>query len=1092
VTPDTVRPAAPAAAPAAVRVAVLGAVVGYRTDGELVEPAGITARALLAALALAAPDPRSIDALADDVWGDDRPQNPRGALQTLVSRIRSAVGIEVIRSDPSGYSCAVASDLSCAVELRDAANALPSADPTRLALIDRALALWRGEPGADLGGAPVAGALADAAATLRAALATDRAHALVALGRASEAADALSPLAAAHPYDEALHVAAMSALAASGRAGEALAVFAALRTRLRDDLGASPGAEASALNARLLRGNDASRRVRVGLRAGTTSLIGRDADLVAVRALLDRGRLVTILGTGGLGKTRLAHAVAGDSDAPAVVVVPLAGVRSDDDVAPAIANVLGISESTPGGRLGEGRPRPDLRARTIAQLSEHPTLLVLDNCEQVVGGVATWTADMLAAVPGLRVLTTSRTPLSIAAEAVYALAPLQVGTPGNGTPDTGTPGIGTPGIETADDGVPGDAVRLFLERAAAVRPDARMPRDVVTRLCTHLDGLPLAIELAAARVRTMTPEQIEARLQNRFALLTTGDRTAPARHRTLEAVIEWSWDLLDAEAQQALVSLSLLPAGFSARTAAGVLREASVDDVLDRLVSQSLLIVADEPTTGDVRFRMLETVREFGLSRLEGVPDDGERLAEARAAVTAWAVDFAASRVDDVFDVDVFGEVHAEQDNLIVVLRRALDDGDDATAVLVFALLAQSWIARGGLTELQAFGPAAFDASGRVDPAAVPATALAIVLVLGALVLGLSGEPGAARAVARVRMLRRRHPEIPPLVAAVVDLVADAPSAAQAGPVIERMCADVDPMRALVGEIARSQLAENDGEIAIAMVAARRAWELARRLGAVWMSATAAANAAQLAGQSAQPEEALRWLDRATAAFAMYGAADPARQEAWTRGGSLLSLGRIDEATEVFTELAGMRELTDDGLELAAMGWFGLAEVARAEGDPILAVTSYERAMGRFTTGDQRASPMYLLAISAFVSSLVLDASLPADPIEMWARRLRARAIAVRRIRPEFVDRPVLGAVLLGWSAWASTVPGQCGDGLEALALAEALGARQDLPSLHVSVHLARAAQTHGADAVARARAAASALSPDDRVARGYALLARP
>src|SRR6185437_2993181 len=197
-----------------------------------------------------------------------------------------------------------------------------------------------------------------------------------------------------------------------------------------------------------------------------------------------------------------------------------------------------------------------------------------------------WTSDLLGAVASLTVLTTSRTPLAIAGEAVHPLAPLE-----------------------ADDGE-GPAVRLFLERARAVRPGAALPLEAVTRICTHLDGLPLAIELAAARVRAMTPAQIEERLRDRFALLTNGDRSAPERHRTLEAVIAWSWDLLDDQARSALARLSVLPAGFSAMTAQGVLGQ-PVDDILDRLVSQSLLIVSDDAE--GVRFRMLETVREYCL-----------------------------------------------------------------------------------------------------------------------------------------------------------------------------------------------------------------------------------------------------------------------------------------------------------------------------------------------------------------------------------------------------------------------------------------------------------------------------------------------
>ncbi|OZB83128.1 MAG: hypothetical protein B7X41_15645, partial [Microbacterium sp. 14-71-5] len=360
--------------------------------------------------------------------------------------------------------------------------------------------------------------------------------------------------------DEAAHAALMTALAEDGRAPEALGVFARLRRTLAESLGSSPSPALVELNARLLRGQDDGPRVRIGVLAAPNELIGRDDALLAARSLLRAARLVTIMGAGGLGKTRLAQALAAESSAPAVVVVPLAGVRADAGVPLAIAAALGISETVPGGRLSEQRPRPELGARIVAALSDRTTLLVLDNCEQVIEGVARWTADLLAAVPSLRILTTSRTPLAIAAERVLPLEPLE--------------------IEATQEA---PAVRLFVERAHAARPGATLDLEVVARLCARLDGLPLAIELAAARVRTMTPEQIEKRLENRFALLTSGDRAAPERHRTLEAVIEWSWDLLSPDARQALALLSVLPGGFSAEAADAVLSAAS-DDVLEGLV----------------------------------------------------------------------------------------------------------------------------------------------------------------------------------------------------------------------------------------------------------------------------------------------------------------------------------------------------------------------------------------------------------------------------------------------------------------------------------------------------------------------------
>ena len=802
--------------------------------------------------------------------------------------------------------------------------------------------------------------------------------------------------------------------------------------------------------------------MRIGLRAEPNELIGRADDIAAIGRLLGRSRLVTVLGAGGLGKTRLAQAVAAASTVPAVVFVPLASVRSDDDVPLAIASVLGISEAAPAARLAETRSWPDLRARVTAVLSERETLLILDNCEQVIDGAASWTADMLDAVPALRVLATSRTPFAVATESVYPLAAL----------DSGTPAA--------------PAVRLFQQRALAVRPNAVLPPDVVGRLCTHLDGLPLAIELAAARVRTMTPEQIEVRLRDRFALLTTGDRTAPERHRTLQAVIEWSWDLLDAEARRALACLSVLPAGFSASTAAAVLDEASVDDVLDRLVSQSLLLVADDPFTGGVRFRMLETVREFGISRLE----DGEDA--AWSAIYRWARGFCAARAGRVFDAPVYREVRAEHDNLVAVLRRAIDRGDDAETVLVFAVLSQAWFVRGAVSEFMSFGEPAFAAAIRVAPDAVSVEALTVVQLLGAFMLQFSEDRRhTARVIARLRIMQRRTPNLNATLTALIDVVGASTSADRIRSTIDSVRSSDDPARALVGQILMAQWAENEGDPVTAMAAAERAWELADDAGNEWLTATAAATAAQLASQSARPAEALEWLDRAETGFALLDAQEQLRQQVWLRAGSLLGLGRTREARALFEELTTSRELTQDGLELASIGWFGVAETDRAEGDTAAAAEHLLRAMDHFATHDQRASPWYLMAMAGLVSATTFDASLPPAEIQRWARRLRTRAVATRRARPEYVDKPVLGIVLVGWSAWALTVDGLREAGLDALALGEVLGSRQDLPSLRVATHRVHATAIMGADALERASAAASGLTVTEQVERALSLLTR-
>ncbi|WFR67308.1 BTAD domain-containing putative transcriptional regulator [Curtobacterium flaccumfaciens] len=334
-----------------------------------------------------------------------------------------------------------------------------------------------GDPGADVDG-DLGAVLADRAATARHALRRRLGELLLDRGDAGEAAALWLAESEANPFDEVAVAGCMRALVAAGRTAEALAAFATHRDRLADELGADPSADLVRLNADLLRRSaaDSGRARRVGLRAAPNTLVGRQEDLAAVTDLLSRNRLVTILGAGGLGKTRLAQAVAaGVPPTTGVVVFELAPIATAEDVVPALGALLGVAEFRSARALRDVVVA-DLRARVGRALGEAPTVLVLDNCEHLVGDVAAFAADLLASIPDLRILTTSRAPLAIAGEVVAPLAPLPV---------------------EAD----GAAVRLFTERARAARPGAVLPVDTVRRICTRLDGSPLAIELAAARIR---------------------------------------------------------------------------------------------------------------------------------------------------------------------------------------------------------------------------------------------------------------------------------------------------------------------------------------------------------------------------------------------------------------------------------------------------------------------------------------------------------------------------------------------------------------------------------------------------------------
>ncbi|MDL9938435.1 BTAD domain-containing putative transcriptional regulator [Gordonia sp. ABSL1-1] len=678
-------------------LAVLGPVAVTTTDGlvprSLIEVPGTRARRLLTSLVLADGRARSADRLIDDVWGDEPPRSPSSALQTQISRLRTLVGAGSIEQSGNGYRLR-----GCRTDLDVVGELIATGTADGLA---HATQWWRGTPGDDLGAdTPLAAELVVRAEKLAAALTSRRIAVAFDDGDFDTAITLSQNLCDADPLDETAHLASMRALASAGRAADALSVYARLRRSLSAELGVDPGAQISALHDELLAGatpvpaGDGRRMSRMsGLFAEATELIGRTDDIERLSGLLSRYRLVTVQGPGGVGKTRVANrvghrAVESGRD---VFYVPLAPIRDPADLVPAIAAAVGVGEAEIGTG---GRPRisvGDLADRLVDALRGRPTLLILDNCEQIVDRCAAVVADLLRADPELTVLTTSRAPLQLAAEYIYQLDVL------------------------ATDGA-APAVRLFTERARAVRPDADLAPDAVVELCRHLDGLPLAIELAAARVRTMTVGEISARLVERFALLRGSDRSAPDRHRTLHAVIEWSWDLLDDDAQSALRRLCRFPGGFTRAAAAEALGDDSfrLDDTLAALVNQSLLTVRE--SGGRVRYRMLEMVREFGEEKLTA--DEG---AAVMSALRRWATAFATAvmdRYDHGADDDLLATVIPDAENLVWVLRDCLQElgrrdrtdrtgaVDDVVAcvVRVFPVLAGHWVARGLQPEVMNWG----------------------------------------------------------------------------------------------------------------------------------------------------------------------------------------------------------------------------------------------------------------------------------------------------------------------------------------------------------------------------------------------------
>ncbi len=605
-----------------------------------------------------------------------------------------------------------------------------------------------------------------------------------------------------HDSDEAVLLELLRSEAATAGSAAALARFETYRRALRDELGTDPGQALQDAHRRLL----LRREERRGVPHDPNPLLGRDDDIAAVTALLATSRVTSVVGTGGLGKTRLAYAVSRQAPHPVVHLVALAGVAADADVAREVASSLGAT--------GDGRPAETGIAEA---LGAGPALLVLDNCEHVVRGVADLVRSLVAATRDLRVLTTSRAPLGLSSESVYPLPELTLDV----------------------------SVELFRQRARAARPGADLPAAAVRELCARLDGLPLAVELAAARVRVMSVTEIARGLDDRLALLRGGPRDAPARHHTLHAVIDWSWNLLEPSGRAAMRALSIFPGGFTAAAAGHVLGDAL--PALTQLADQSLLKIAD--TRAGTRFRMLETVREFSTAHRERAGETGRAV----DGLLAWAREFGTTDAGAVFGADLLPAVErirAEQDNLVAALRHGLDREDGTTVAAVTAALAALWTVESDFLRMTALAKdtAWVLSHARPVPAMLEATHTAVLL--GALWSLLMRGPLPLRLLATLRRL----PAPPPgtLMGAadtVVRAVTDDPA------VLDELCDSADPLLAGVANGAASYVHEAQLDLEAALVAARTTLAAFGSRATPWMRAVAHSRIGELCLHLGRGEE---------------------------------------------------------------------------------------------------------------------------------------------------------------------------------------------------------------------------------------------
>ncbi|MFD5553120.1 BTAD domain-containing putative transcriptional regulator [Streptomyces sp. NPDC127068] len=689
---------------------ILGPTQALSADGTVLPVGGARLRALLTSLALRPDRTVPVSLLIDDVWGADPPADATGALQALVGRLRRGLGADTVASTAGGYRLRVDADR---VDLHrferlasEGARALTEGDSGKaVEVLDQALDLWRGPALADL---PDRTADAARLSALRLAAHRDRLAAVVALGDVHAALPELTALCAEQPLDEPLQALRIRALRDSGRTAQALDAYGAVRAELAERLGSEPGPELRALHQELLRtaaeptptgrpSPTPAPSARPGnLPARLTSFVGRTADIDAIRDDLRRARLITLLGPGGAGKTRLsweaAESVAADFP-DGTWLVELAPVEDPDDVPEAVLTALGARETVlRGGGAEEMRaateqhPHDPLR-RLAEYCRSRRLLLVLDNCEHVIGAAARLAAHVLAHCPGLTVLATSREPLAVPGEFVRPVEPL---------PEP-------------------FALRLLADRGAAARPGLRIADDpAAAEICRRLDGLPLAIELAAARLRMLTPRQIVDRLDDRFRLLTGGARTVLPRQQTLRAVVDWSWELLDAEERTVLRRLAVFAGGWDLAAAEAVGGPAALD-VLGSLVDKSLVVAGPGPDA-TMRYRLLETVAEYAAERLD---EAGERTATERAHLVHYRE--LARTTDPLLrgagQLAAIQRLTTEYENLRTALRHAVAARYEQEALCLVLSLAWFWQihdlrgdARTWAREAGALGPDPFTA----------------------------------------------------------------------------------------------------------------------------------------------------------------------------------------------------------------------------------------------------------------------------------------------------------------------------------------------------------------------------------------------
>ncbi|MBW3555357.1 MAG: winged helix-turn-helix domain-containing protein [Actinobacteria bacterium] len=609
---------------------VLGS-IEVRRGGDVVQIGSPNERKLLTALLVDANSVVSTSRLIEILWDDDPPISDRNTLQTYIARLRRRLGSTAppapIMSRPPGYLIELRPQQLDSLQFRQLlleGQAVLSVDPARaLEILDDALALWRGAAFAEFADEDVARAEAACLEELRQTAVDHRVEALLAVGRSAEALSVLERAVVAHPLREWPHGQLMRALAACGRQVDALRLYQRYRERLVDELGIEPSAALRDLERDILRQAPHPGPVRPptpptrgvsDVVPAVTALVGREGDVAELVALLGRARVVTLVGVGGVGKTRLALRLAETvaSHYPdGTYVAELAPVGSPEAVPHALAAALGVARHA-AGTLSDALVDA-LRARRL--------LLVVDNCEHVLDAVSPLVEVLVRRCPKLTVVATSRERLAVGGEHVWRVLPLPVPPPRAKEEDVGA----------------SPAVALFVDRARAARADFCLNEanaGAVADICRGLDGLPLALEIAAARLGVLTAQDLADRLRERFALLTAGPRGQGNRHRTLRALVDWSYGLLDQPERAVFARLSVFAGGWTLEAATVVCAREGVSafhvgGLVASLADKSMVVPL--AAAGPGRYGILETLRLYGAERLDARGEsESTRAAHAR------------------------------------------------------------------------------------------------------------------------------------------------------------------------------------------------------------------------------------------------------------------------------------------------------------------------------------------------------------------------------------------------------------------------------------------------------------------------------